>query len=137
MTNRELETMTMTMTELDEMVARYVAVWNEPDQDLRREQVASLWADDAMHVLQSRKMQGHAEIEERVAAAHRDLVADKGFAFALVGGADGIQAHHDAVTFDVMMAPAAGGDVAWIGRMILLLGDDGRIRCDYQFGRNQ
>ncbi len=125
------------MHSIDDLVTRYVAVWSEPDDAARRDQVAALWGEDATHVLEARQMRGHAEIAERVAAAYCDLVADKGFAFTLAHGFDGVQAHHDAVTFDVTMAPAGGGAVAWIGRMVLLLGSDGRIRCDYQFGRNQ
>ena len=125
------------MTSTDDLVAEYVAVWNEPDPATRRASVAALWRDDAVQVLASREVEGHLAIEERIAAAHRDLVLDKGFTFTLAGGLpDGVQAHHDAITFDVDMAPAVGGAVAWIGRVVLLLDREGRIRRDYQFGRN-
>ncbi|MYW02735.1 ketosteroid isomerase [Streptomyces sp. SID3343] len=32
------------------------------------------------------------------------------------------------------MLPAAGGDIAWAGHIVVLLDADGRIRRDYQFG---
>lgn len=124
------------MPTTEELVARYTAVWNEPDARARREHVIALWRADAVHVLQSRLVDGHAAIEARITAAYEDLVAIKGFAFSVAGGVpDGVQAHHDAVCFDVEMTPVLGGAVAWIGRVVLLLDDAGRIRRDYQFGR--
>jgi hypothetical protein len=41
--------------------------------------------------------------------------------------------HHDAVTFSWEMRPAGGGPVAARGFHFFVLGDDGRIRSDYQF----
>jgi hypothetical protein len=120
------------MTAIDDLVGRYIAVWSEKDDDTRAGMVAELWADDAVHVLESREVHGHAAIEVRIADAYRDLVEEKGFAFAMNGC---VAAHHDAVTFEIEMTPASGGPVAWIGRMVLLLDDAGRIRRDYQFGR--
>ena len=97
-------------TATEDLVDRYVAVWSEPDDEARRGQVATLWADGAVHVLESRVVEGHAAIAERVTGAYRNLVDQGGFVFTLAGGMPaGIQAHNDAVTFDVTMAPAAGG----------------------------
>jgi hypothetical protein len=120
------------MTTTDELVGRYVAVWSEKDDDTRGEMVAELWADDAVHVIGSREVKGHADIEARVGDSYRDLVEEKGFAFELNGD---VAAHHDAVTFEIHMAPSNGGPVVWVGRMFLLLDVAGRIRRDYQFGR--
>lgn len=118
------------------VVNQYVAVWNEPSADARKRSVAQLWRSDAVHVLQSREVTGHAAIEARITTAYDDLCVTKGFAFSLAGGADeGIQSHHDAVTFDVNMTPNSGGAIAWIGRIVLLLDDEGKIRRDYQFRR--
>jgi uncharacterized protein len=126
----------MSNININAVVNQYVAVWNEPSAEARKRSVAQLWRSDAEHVLQSREVTGHAAIEARVTSAYDDLCVAKGFAFSLAGGADeGIQSHHDAVTFDVNMTPHSGDAIAWIGRIILLLDDKGKIRRDYQFGR--
>jgi hypothetical protein len=44
-----------------------------------------------------------------------------------------VNAHHHALLFRWEMVPAQGGDPAATGTIFLLLGDDGRIRLDYQF----
>src|SRR5215831_1004028 len=42
------------MTDIDpqELVRRYVAVWNEPDAGLRRKAIHDLWTEDGAHILQ-------------------------------------------------------------------------------------
>jgi len=44
------------MTNIDpyELVSRYVAVWNQPDAELRRKAIGvpDLWAKDGAHILQ-------------------------------------------------------------------------------------
>ena len=42
----------MTNTDPRELVRRYVAVWNEPDAELRRTSIRGLWAEDGAHILQ-------------------------------------------------------------------------------------
>jgi len=42
------------MTNIDprKLVDRYVAVWNEPDAELRRKAIHELWTEDGAHILQ-------------------------------------------------------------------------------------
>jgi hypothetical protein len=40
------------VTDLKELVDRYVAVWNEPDSARRREAVRELWTADGVQLLQ-------------------------------------------------------------------------------------
>ena len=35
-----------------ELADRYVALWNEPDPDRRRQLIAGLWTEDGSHILQ-------------------------------------------------------------------------------------
>jgi hypothetical protein len=35
-----------TATDLQQLVDRYVALWNEPDPDVRRHAICALWAPD-------------------------------------------------------------------------------------------
>ncbi|MGW5645509.1 nuclear transport factor 2 family protein [Saccharopolyspora sp. NPDC003752] len=116
--------------DIDQFVERYVAVWNEPDPVARRGAIASLWAEDGVEVIETAQFRGHDELEGRIAAAHEEFVRDAGFAFRAAGDASG---HHDIITFTTHMVPAGGGDIAWTGRAVVVLGPDGRIRSDHQF----
>ena len=37
---------------------RYVAVWNEPDEQRRRDAIAALWVPDGRHFVAAREAQG-------------------------------------------------------------------------------
>lgn len=115
--------------ELNELVDRYVAAWNEPDVNLRRRRIGELWAEDGAYMNESVEKHGQQAIETVVVEAYREFVA-KGFVFRSTNNADG---HHNVVRFNWEMHPARGGGVAAVGFDFLVLGDDGRIRFDYQF----
>jgi hypothetical protein len=121
------------MTNVNELVNRYVAVWNEPDADARRKTVSELWADDGVQATSETEHRGHHALTQRVTSAYEELVAGQGFVFALAGEP---AAHHDAVWFRTHMLPAAGGDIAWTGSIFLILDGEGRIGYDYQFPEN-
>jgi SnoaL-like domain len=107
------------------VVERYVDFWNRPST----EKLVALWAEDAAHLSESRECVGHVAIEADAIEAHRDHVA-KGFVFASLNDADG---HHNVVRFAWDMRPKDGAPVAASGSSLLILGDDGRIRYDYEF----
>ncbi|WP_369201404.1 nuclear transport factor 2 family protein [Streptomyces sp. PU-14G] len=117
------------MHEMKSFVDRYVAVWNEPDQDARRKAVSGLWAEDGVELTESSRYQGHVELEARVAEAHEEFVRAGGFLFVAADDATG---HHGTVNFTTHMVPAAGGAPVWTGRVFVLLGEDGRIATEYQ-----
>ncbi len=62
-------------TEIADFVARYVAVWNEPDPEARRAAVHALWAADGAQYLEETQFEGHRAIEVRIAEAHDEFVA--------------------------------------------------------------
>jgi hypothetical protein len=130
-----------------QLVGRYVAVWNEPDAELRRRAIHELWAEDGAHVLQppleirkaaagigftsaSLEARGHDELEVRVTRAYQDFVAPGEFKFRPRENADRLR---NIVKFNWEMVPVAGGEAAATGLEILVLGEDGRITTDYQF----
>lgn len=115
---------------LTDLVDRYIAVWHEPDDDLRRQRIAQLWAENGVQFTNSREIRGYEAFEARVKTAHAEFVQTGGFLFRRSGEVNG---HHHALMFRWEMVPAQGGEPAAIGAIFLLLGDDGRIRCDYQF----
>jgi hypothetical protein len=118
------------MTKLNDLVDRYVSVWNEPDADRRREGIAALWEEDGAHFTPSLEARGYQALEARVAGAYEKWVKGQGFVFRSGNNAED---HHNGVRFNWEMVPAAGGAAAAIGFDFLVLGDDGRIRLDYQF----
>lgn len=135
------------MTSTNSFVDRYVQLWNESDPEQREQAVRELWAPAGRQVLQppedlrdraaalgfpaaTLEVRGHAELNVRVTRAHTEFVAPGTFTFRRRSEPVRLQ---DVVTFTWEMVPVAGGDIAGIGRDVLLLDDDGRIRVDYQF----
>jgi hypothetical protein len=137
------------MTDVDprELVRRYVAVWHEPDAELRRKAIQDLWAEDGTHILQPpREIRqaaaglgfpfaalqacGHDALEVRVTRAYQEFVAPGTYTFRSRDNADRLGS---IVKFNWEMVPAEGGEAAGAGLEILVLDEDGRIRADYQF----
>jgi hypothetical protein len=75
-----------------ELAGRYVAVWTEPDAELRRKAIQELWAEDGAHILQPPQeirqaaaglgftsavleARGHDELQARVTRAYQEFVA--------------------------------------------------------------
>jgi hypothetical protein len=137
------------MTAIDprDLVRRYVAVWHEPDAELRRKAVHDLWAEDGAHVLAPPQemrqaaaglgfpslvlqARGHEELEVRVTRAYDEFIASGEYTFRSRDNEDRLG---DVVTFNWEMIPAGGGEVAGAGLEVLVLDKDGRITADYQF----
>jgi len=114
--------------EVEALVDRYVAFWNETDAGTRLRRLPELWTPDTAFTTETVARHGHAGIEAEWQAAY-DVCGAKGFVFRSAGLTDG---HHDMIRMSWEMAPAGGGDVAATGFALLLLGEDGRIRADYQ-----
>jgi hypothetical protein len=82
----------MTDTDPQELVGRYVAVWNQPDAEVRRKAIHELWAEDGAHILQPSQeirkaaaglgfaaavleARGHDALEVRVTRSYEEFVA--------------------------------------------------------------
>jgi hypothetical protein len=72
-----------TMSEINTLVDRYVAVWNEPNAELRRKSITKLWVEDGVQFIRSREIRGYKALEERVEAVHEEFVKTGGFVFRL------------------------------------------------------
>ncbi len=118
------------MTTTNELIERYVEVWNEADPKRRRERIAELWAGDGVHFTNSLEARGYDAIEARVSGAYEKWVAGGGFVFRPYGAAAD---HHNGVRLSWQMVPARGGAIEAVGTVFIVRGDDGRIACDYQF----
>jgi hypothetical protein len=111
---------------LEDLIQRYVALWNEPDPDRRRAAIRELWTAEAVHVLQPPadlrataaaigfdrpvlEARGHEALERRVARAHDEFVAPGTFTFRYRGDGERL---HNVVKFRWEMVSTAGHDAA-------------------------
>ncbi len=117
------------MNTTHDLVARYIAVWNEPQTAARRKQIEALWAADGVHFTPSMEVRGHDAIERRVTVAWEKWVLGARHSFRACADAD---SHHGGIKFHwEMITP--DGEVSSLGFDFLVLGTDGRIVADYQF----
>jgi hypothetical protein len=137
----------MTTTDPRDLVRRYVAVWHEPDAELRRKAVHDLWAEDGAHVLQPPQemrqaaaglgfpslvlqARGHEELDARVTRTYHEFVESGEYTFRSRDNADRLG---DVIKFNWEIITGDSGEVAGTGLEVLVLDKDGRIKTDYQF----
>ena len=108
----------------------YVAVWNETDDQRRRDAIAALWVPDGRHFVGAREAQGYEALEQRIRGSHEKNVRDDGNRFRAAPGARRL---HDVVTFYWEMLPAGADTVLARGLEFLLVNDEDLILVDYQF----
>lgn len=118
------------MTDLNELADRYIALWNEPDPELRRAVVESLFASDLDHYTPSLEAHGHDGMVDRVTLSHDRWVKTGEHVFRAVSNADG---HHGTVRFNWHMVHVPTDAVVSVGFDFLTLDENGRIRTDHQF----
>lgn len=138
--------MSDTKKSAEALADRYVAVWNEPDADVRRQAVEQLWTENGVQLLEppeemvkradeigvtaTLEARGHAELVRRVTRAYDEFVAPGQFEFRRDGG---VAVVRDMVKLRWAMVPAGGGEALGGGTDLLLVAPDGRITADYQF----
>ena len=110
------------------IVDRYLAVWSEPDAEVRRGAIAGLWAPDGVEFVEGAAFRGRKELEVRIAEAYEAFVGSGRYAVTSAGDASG---HDDIATFTIQLT-TGGGEVAWAARVFIVLGEDGLIQQDYQ-----
>jgi hypothetical protein len=108
------------MSDVQHLVERYVAVWNERDAAARRTAIAEVFAEDIAYTDPLSEIQGRAAIDSAVQAAHQQF---PDFAFRLGGTVD---AHHNLARFTWELGPE-GGEAVVIGFDVAELTTDGRI----------
>jgi hypothetical protein len=126
---------------------RYLALWNEPDADRRRQMIAELWTEDGRHILQppqeireiaaqpgiglsaTLEARGYEEIEARAASAYDHWVASEGLSFR---GRDDEDRLGDVVKFH-WEGLDKDGELFAVGLTFIVLAADGRIERDYTF----
>lgn len=114
---------------LNDLITRYVAVWNESDADERRNRVRSVWAIEGATCYRLVDARGYDAIEDRVTGSWEKWLREGKYIFRPKKAI----CHHDAVKFDFEMVSLPDGKVEASGLTFLILDSDGRIRYDFQF----
>src|SRR5262245_8679071 len=109
------------MKTIDAVVAGYIATWNETDPERRRALVADTFATDATYLDPVQAGDGHAGIDEMIAAAQQQF---PGHRFELSAGPDD---HNDRVRFAWDLVNGEGKVVTGID--YATVADDGRLRA--------
>jgi hypothetical protein len=117
------------MMDVSELVANYVAAWNEPDPDMRRRRIRSVWAPDRTTCHRLLDARGYEAIEARITGSWDKWLREGNRTFR----AKSAVWHHQAVKLDFVMVKVPDGDVEANGLSFLLLNPDNRIKHDYQF----
>jgi len=135
----------MNFKDPNELAERYAAVWMEPDADRRRNVIADLCSQHAIHVLQPTQevyeadneravnptwqVRGHDEREGRVTSTYEDFVATGQMSLR---SRDDAKRLGDVVTWR-WEGVSPDGEVLGAGLEFVILAADGRIATDYQF----
>lgn len=110
------------MSDLNHLIDRYVAIWNETDPAQRRALIAEAFTEDGIYLGPLLNGDGHAGIEAMAQGIQEQL---SGYRFRRVGEVD---AHHDRVryTWEILTAGDAARFAA--GTDFAVVAADGRLR---------
>lgn len=117
------------MSELNDLIDRYIAGWNETDPNRRRELIAHTWAEAASYCDPALEAQGHDGIGAMIGKVQERFA---GLRFSRSGDPE---SHHEHVRFRWTLAPeqgepvVEGTDVALIagGRLQTVIGFFDRV----------
>lgn len=115
------------MSDLNVIVDKYVAVWNETNASARRQKIGELWAEDGVYVDPLASVSGPDSFDQVVGEAQRQF---KGLKF--VRG-DTFDEHHNVARFTWHLVPAEDAEPIVIGFDVAVVGEDGRILGVYGF----
>jgi SnoaL-like domain len=110
------------MSNINEIVVRYLAAWNERDAKRRRELVTKTWAEDGSYVDHVRDGVGHDRIDAMIATAQEHFPGYR------VGLASGIEAHHDYVRFSWVAGGTPDAPLYLKGTDFAVVTADGRLK---------
>ncbi|NUW43240.1 hypothetical protein [Nonomuraea rhodomycinica] len=137
----------MSYPDPQDIAARYIALWNEPDPALRRKAIEDVFAENAAHVLHppqeireiaaglgfpasTLEAHGHDAIEVRVASSYDRFVGSGRYVFRPAPGAIRL---NEVVKLTWETVAAESGERVGGGVEVLVLDGDGRVAADYMF----
>jgi hypothetical protein len=110
------------MSTVNEIVANYIAAWNETDAGSRRDFIAKAWSDEGSYIDAHRSSTGCAAIDAMIATVQERF---PGYRFRL---ASGIEVHHNFVRFSWTAGGTEQAPLFFGGTDFAILAPDGRMR---------
>ena len=110
------------MTNVNELVVRYIAAWNERDAKRRRDLVAKTWAEDGIYVDAHRRGVGHDGIDAMIDTAQAQF---PGYQLRLVSG---IETHNGYVRFSWAAGGLEQAPLYLAGTDFGIIAIDGRLK---------
>ena len=110
------------MTSVNDIVVRYLAVWNERDPKRRRDLVARTWTEDGSYIDRVREGVGHERIDQMIATAQEHFPGYR------LGLASGVEAHHDYVRFSWTAGGTPDAPLYLKGTDFAVIARDGRLK---------
>ncbi|MFI6683924.1 nuclear transport factor 2 family protein [Streptomyces sp. NPDC050485] len=116
------------MSDIEATVEKYVASWEEPNAELRRQVISELWAEDAIYKNPFVEFRGRDGVEAAVTQAY-DLFVTKGYTFKVVK----LDTSQDAVRYTWEMTLPGASEPEAVGTQVVVLDENGRMANDHQF----
>jgi hypothetical protein len=110
------------MSNINEVVVRYLAAWNEREPKRRRDLVAKAWTDDGTYIDSAREGKGHDSLDSMIATAQGHF---PGYTLHL---ASGVETHHDYIRFSWAAGGTAEAPLYIKGTDFVAVDGDGRIK---------
>lgn len=110
------------MTNTDDLIDRYIAIWNEQDGPSRRALIERTWSGDARYVDPMQSGDGRDGIDTMIAAVQGKF---PGYRFRRAGAADG---HNGHVRFGWDLVGPDGGAAVVGGTDFATISGDGRLQ---------
>ncbi len=114
------------MSDVNELLGRYIGTWNEKDPAARRAAVEALWTEDGTYTDPMADVEGHDGIDAVIGGAQGQF---PDFVFRLGSVVD---AHHDLVRFTWELGPE-GGEAPVVGFDVAVIAADGRLKDVHGF----
>jgi hypothetical protein len=124
------QTKVIVMTEVTNIVSRYVAVRNEPAADERRKRIRALWAPDGTSCYRLGEARGYDAIEARVSGSWDKWLREGNYIFRPQSDA---VCHHNVLKVNWEMVTVPDYKPKSFGLSFLILNSSGYIQHDYQF----
>ena len=110
------------MSNVTELIDRYIAIWNETDAKRRRDLITKTWAEDASYVDAHRSGTGHENISAMIQGVQEQLPRYR------LRLASVVEAHNNRVRFQWEAGGTAEAPLHFVGTDFGFIADDGRLK---------
>lgn len=115
------------MSDTEQLINRYIEVWNERATERRAAGLAEIWAADGSYIDPLVSAAGRDQIDAAIDGAQRQF---PDFTFRLTGA---VETHHNLVRFSWELGPEDSSEAPIAGSDVAVLDDAGRLRDVHGF----